>query len=359
MAIYFIIYFLLSTTALADLFIKKASNKSLLFPLILIGSLVIITAGIRWETGTDWPNYLAYFRRIKQVEFGATGMEVGYELIVRSFNLFSENYTLFLFECALIIVSFTYYTVYKTSPYPAFALFLLLSYSLVGSGFGVRQDLAISITLFSVIFIQQRSFYKFAIVVFIATLIHKSSFVFFPAYFLYNLKWNVLSVLAILVVIIISFYLSDIMIETIGSAVSEHKTEVYMDLGDEAIEDPYTTLLKGLSRRLLFLALLIPAVNYTENGDKDFNGIFNIYVFGIVLYIIFTHLNPIFSRIARPYDIFQILAIPIAYYNASRRYKIILVSIVFVFSVYKFTSMIRSDEGINVPYKTIFTENQI
>jgi hypothetical protein len=355
MAIYFIIYSLFFTITLGDLFISRESKKPLLVPLILMGIVMVVFAGIRWETGTDWPNYLTYFNIMEKVQLWRSAMEIGYEFLVRSFKIvFGGNYTLFLFECAIIITSFNYYSIYKLSPYPFFSLFLFLSYSAGGSSFGVRQDISLCLTLFSFIFIQQRSFPKFVLFVCLAALVHKSAVVFFPAYYLYNLKWNVLTVLAVLFVLAISFYLSGYLIQTIGSIIAERKTEFYLDLGQEAFEDPYTTLIKGLSGRILFLLLLLPMVDYSDDGDKVFNGLFNLYVFGIILYTIFTHLNPIFSRIARSYDMFQILAIPLAYYNASRRYKIILIGIVFAFSIYKFTSTIKNDPGILVPYKTIF-----
>ncbi|CAG5069896.1 hypothetical protein DYBT9623_02633 [Dyadobacter sp. CECT 9623] len=356
MTIYFVLYFVFFVFTLGDLFISRERKKPLLVPLILLGVTMIVLAGLRWETGTDWPNYFRYFNTVEKVDYGRSTMEIGYESLVRSFKfLFGAKYTGFLFICATFLISLTYYTVYKVSPYPIFSLFLLLSYSVTGSSFGVRQDLSISLTLLSFIFIEKRSFYRFAAIVFIASLLHNSAIVFFPAYYLYKLKWNVLTALFFLFVLALSFYMSSYLIQTLGTMVSEQKTEFYMELGQEALEDPYTSLMKGLSGRLLFLFILAPFVNYSEGGSKEFNGIFNLYVFGIILYTIFTPISPVFSRIARSYDIFQILAIPYAYYITNRFFKLALIMIIFTFSIYKFQSIIRNDPGILVPYKTIYT----
>ncbi|WP_169739230.1 EpsG family protein [Dyadobacter crusticola] len=357
MTIYYVVYSILLIVTIVDLFIQKESKKSLIIPIVILALITILMAGFRWETGTDWRNYINFFRMIEKIPIGKSHMEIGYEFIVRFSKLFfGGEYTFFLLFFATLITTLNSTTLYKLSPYPIFSLFLFMSYSPAGSIFGVRQDISLCLTLLSFIFIQQRSFPKFILLVFLATLLHKSAIVFFPAYYLYNLKWNVLTVLAVLLVIAISFFLSGYLIQTIGSIIAERKTEFYMELGQEVFEDSYTSLLKGLSGRILFLLLLLPMVNYSDDGDKVFNGLFNLYVFGIILYTIFTHLNPIFSRIARSYDMFQILAIPLAYYNASRRYKIVFLGLVFAFSIYKFTSTIKNDPGVLVPYKTIFDQ---
>lgn len=322
--------------------------------MIFLGLIMVFLAGMRWETGTDWPNYLQFFNNIEKIPLWHSHMEIGYEFLVRAFKaLFDEKYTPFLFFCAAFIVFFTYKATYKQSPYPIFSLFLLLSYSLVGSGFGVRQDLSISLTLLSLTFIQQRSFYKFAFLIFIASLIHNSAIIFFPAYYLYTLKWNLLTVLIFIGVILLGIFLSESLMSTFGSMVSERKTELYMELGTESTEDPYSSLVKGLSGRFLFFLICVPLVSYKDRSDPHYNGVFNIYVFGIIIYALFTPLNLVFSRLARPYDIFQILIIPLAYVQANRFYKLIIIAIIFAFSIFKFSTTIRSDAGVFVPYKTV------
>ena len=40
-------------------------------------------ARLRWETGTDWKNYLVAFNNIPNIKFGESGYEVFYEILVR------------------------------------------------------------------------------------------------------------------------------------------------------------------------------------------------------------------------------------------------------------------------------------
>ncbi|MCE6990962.1 EpsG family protein [Dyadobacter sp. CY323] len=322
-----------------------------------IGFIVILIAGLRWNTGTDWGNYLYYFTQIDNRPFGNSGMEIGYEVLVRSFKtLVSSDPTPFLFFCAIFIVSTTYFTLFKYSPFPLFSLFLLISYSLVGSGFGVRQDLAIALSFLSIMFIKEREFYKFAIIMVLAALIHNSSLIFFPAYFLYNFKWTVLNTILIVVVVIVCVLMSETIMQTFGSMVSENKAETYLEMGMETTKNPYTTLAKGLSGRFLFLLIVIGFVKYGTEKDDFYNGVFNIYVFGIIIYTIFSPINLIFSRLARPYDIFQIILLPMAYYQAKRSYKVVIILILFAFSFLKFSTFVRDDEEVYIPYKTILSQ---
>ncbi|NIJ51565.1 EpsG family protein [Dyadobacter arcticus] len=357
MAIYVFIYLAFFSFANFDLFLSGRRKIVTLFLMACLGFAIIFIAGMRWETGTDWGNYLSYFRSIENRPWGGSGMEIGYEFIVRTFKaIISSDPTPFLFFCAAFIVSLTYYTLFEHSTYPLFSLFLLISYSMVGSGFGVRQDLAIALTLFSVTFIADRSFVKFAIVMFLAALIHKSSLIFFPAYYLYTFKWSVLKSIIIILVVIICVLMSERIMEIFGSLISENKTEIYLEMGQETVTNPYITLAKGLAGRLLFFIIGILFVTYGTEKDDFYNGIFNLYVFGIILYAIFSPVNLIFGRLARPYDIFQILLIPLAYYQAKRKYKILIISVVFAFSIVKFSTSMRSDGGVYIPYRTILTE---
>ncbi|MCF0074500.1 EpsG family protein [Dyadobacter sp. CY261] len=324
----------------------------------ILGLTMIVFAGIRWETGTDWPQYHYYYKTIEQRIWGLSGMEIGYEVLVRTVKaLTNTDETPFLFFCASFIVFFTYTSLYKLSPFPLFSLFLLISYSVVGSGFGVRQDLSIALTFFSIIFITERSPFKFFATVLTAALIHNSAVMFLPAYFLYTFKWNTVKVVVVLIGVIFCVLMSERLIITLGPLISAHKTEHYMEMGLIAVraDNPYVALLKGLSGRFLFLMICIGFVNYKSDGNSHYNGIFNIYITGIIMYIIFTPINLVFSRLARPYDICQILIIPMAYSLANRTQKIIIISIIVAFSFFKFyTTLSGSEDGSLIPYRTIF-----
>ncbi|WP_439582735.1 EpsG family protein [Dyadobacter bucti] len=357
MGIYFAVYLFFFLFSAWDLFIADRRKAIKISLMALLGITMVIFAGIRWETGTDWENYLYYFKIIDIRPIGGTAMEIGYEMIVRLFkSIISTNYTAFLFFCAIYIILITYFALYKFSPFPLFSLFLLLSYSFAGSGFGVRQDLSIALTLVSLIFIVERSLIKFVVIVLLAALIHNSAIIFLPAYWLYSFKWNTVKVLTVIIFTLFCVLFSERLMTTFGSLISARKVELYLTLGMETDINPYSTLIKGLLGRFLFFVILVGFVDYKNEDRKLFSGLFNLYVFGIVIFSIFSPISLIFGRLARYYDIYQILLLPLAYLYAKRVYKIIIFLVVSAFSLLKFATALNGAEGTFIPYKTIFSK---
>jgi hypothetical protein len=144
---------------------------------------------------------------------------------------------------------------------------------------------------------------------------------------------------------------------TFGSLVSEQKAEYYLEMGLVSIkeEDPYVGLAKGLSGRILFVLLCIGFVDYSKTENYLYNGVFNIFVFGIIIYAICAPINLVFSRLARPYEVIQILLIPLLYPLANKLQKLVIIIIILAFSFTKFASSMKGGEDIFIPYKTIFS----
>lgn len=358
MAIYFVIYFIILFFTLFDLFISGKTRQLLLMIMGFIGLIIILVAGLRTDTGTDWFNYKYYFSTIENIPFMRSAMEPGYEILVRSFKLvFGQDYTPFLLFFATCIVTITYFFLYKYSPFPIFSIFLLMSYSMVGSGFGVRQDLAICFSLIAFTFIEQRQVYKFLGIMLLAATIHNSALAFVPAYWIYTFKWNALYVVICVTILVVAVAFSDKILNLFGTVIASRKIQLYMEEGMEKVDNSYMALIKGLSGRLFFLTILIWFVKYRGEENELFNGIFNLYVFGIMLFIIFSPISIIFGRLARYYDIYQIVLIPLAYRDASRLFKIAIFLFVTSFSALKFSSSILNDPAaIYVPYKSVLNE---
>jgi len=165
---YIIVFFICLLFSLLDFFVKSNILKYIM--IFTFGIIIIVFAGIRWQIGTDWENYSTAFYTIQSIGFGKSGFEFFFELLLRTSIYFSGGFTLFLFLNAIIIFLSTSYTLIKYSPFPLFSLLLLLSYSFNSSGFGYRQDIAISICFFSAYFIFERKLLLFILSVFIATL---------------------------------------------------------------------------------------------------------------------------------------------------------------------------------------------
>lgn len=362
MTIYILIYIVLFVFSLMDIPLSSKEKLVRKTIMVLIGCVVIVIAGIRWETGTDWNNYLRYFNTISALPIGQTTMETGYEFLVRRFNnLSGGNYSVFLFFCSFFIVSLSYYSIYKLSPKPLLTLCILWAYSLVASGFGVRQDMAIAITLLSTLFIVKRRLIPFSILIFVAFLIHRSSLIFFPAYFIYSIQWTKLKVTSLLITVLIFALLAKGVMSHLFPIVATYKADLYLEgviSGQLSGVPLMIELSKSLVIKLMFLSIILSQYwgrELSKEGDSIYKGLTNIYIMGMVLYICFVPIHSYFDRIARPYDIFHVILLAMAIHRARLQWKIALFVIIFSISSLKLYNTLSAPKQY-VPYKTILSK---
>ena len=120
MEIYLISIVLIFVFGLIQLCYKNLKVFNKLLSLILYVFLVV-TIGLRWETGVDWNNYLNNFENTNNFETALIniigGYEIGYGVLVLIFKKISNNYSFFL----LIHALFFYWGIFrmgkKYSPY--------------------------------------------------------------------------------------------------------------------------------------------------------------------------------------------------------------------------------------------------
>ncbi len=160
----------------------------------------ILVSGLRgWSVGADTFNYYDGFENVKALPWNSAfeniinylfhGLDVkdpGYDLLMKIFQIFFGDYQLFLIAIAVLFMSLMARFVYKysASPCTSFIIFSTLFYSFYAVT-GHRQTIATALIVFlGYDLIRERKIWKFAIVAFVSYLIHKSSIVFVPMYFL-------------------------------------------------------------------------------------------------------------------------------------------------------------------------------
>lgn len=356
---YFIVFFICFLFTLTDFSTKSKNIKTLL--IVGYGVLIVFFAGLRWETGTDWENYVFAFYVINNnSNIGNSGYELFYEIFVFLSSIIIKKYTFILFTTASTIYLLTVSSVKKYSPYPLFSFLLLLSYSINSSGFGYRQDLAIAITFFSLYYIINKKVYHFIILVIFATLFHQSAIIFLPAYWVANINWNrkkiVIFFFFLTIIYILSYSISDM--ASIYSDSAAMKVSAYTELDEEQRTmgkgDPIVLLIQGLSNRLV---LFIPALFlfYKNKENYIYKGILNLFFFGISLYVIFSPLGIVFLRFTRYFDIFHTILIPLAVYFSKGYTRFFLVLFYLIYCIVKFSFVLINDQNVYVPYKTVFS----
>lgn len=199
---YFVAYGL---SIVASVFRSKDNSKSLTrrnLPYCVIVALIwILLLGLRHpKMGIDLKfgdmyGYLGRFEYIASLRWrdllseNVQHYERGYMLFNRLLGVLGDDYQILLFACALVCLVPVFVWICRNSEYPSLSLVIylglpcfLLNYS------GLRQSLAIAITVSSIECIKDRKLIRFLILVALATTFHSSAWVFLAAYPIYHFK---------------------------------------------------------------------------------------------------------------------------------------------------------------------------
>lgn len=167
--------------------------------------LLILQSGLRnVAVGADTYAYMLSFYRIEHKSWNeifenfynvyvlGQGKDAGYPLFVKTFQLLSCNYQIYLLTIAILFFSSFGRFVYLNTKSLRSVLIVACVYQVFFYGFfsvtGIRQTLAVAIILFAYEFLTKRRFVEFLLLCFTAALLHKSALLFVPFYFLANFK---------------------------------------------------------------------------------------------------------------------------------------------------------------------------
>jgi hypothetical protein len=344
-------------------FFELNRGSSLLRKVLVIPFLMLFAlASLRWERGTDWGAYIGLFENVEN-PFYLLAFEPGFYYLNYIVASVSNNYTIVLVLQSIIIYSLHYFIFRKYSRQPFISLMIWFGFYM-GSIFFVRFNVAVALTLFSFIFIEERKFWKFFICVFIAFLFHRSAILFIPAYFLYN---KMFTRKQILLTMFLSFFLSAIFgialnfLGQINLGIISEKALAYAETGSDYAEEPtrsaFQIMLVGSSYRILILLLIVGYFYDLYRENTTFRGLFNLYFIGMCIFVIITPVSVSVARMAQYYEYFQFLLIPFLImsfkYRSNRNLALLCV---FLFYFMRLRSNVSFYEELYVPYKSIFNK---
>ena len=178
---------------------KEDDIKDKLFFAYALILLVFFHSFIDSDSVPDVPVYKNVFDRLAskpligaffdddESEYGEN-FEVGYKFFLSLVGQIWQNINFFLFINS-VVLCFLYLKYFrKYSPLFGFSVLLFILLPFNQSLFVLRQHLSLAILLLSYDYIIEQKFWKFLLVVIIAMMIHMSSVVFVPVYFLYKVK---------------------------------------------------------------------------------------------------------------------------------------------------------------------------
>ena len=321
-----------------------------------------ILSFIRWERGTDWMSYLDFFEDIEAIYPYSY-----FEFLFTQLNLWSHrisnNYTFCLFLQAVLIYSLSYISIKKYSLLPVFSVLIWFSFSFAGIFF-VRQTIAVALILFSFFYIVERRFWYFFALVIIATLFHKSAIVFLPAYYLFTLN---LSKKQIFIMIAGSFLLSAItgnfftFLATYNIDGVSDKAESYMEVGVSdsfgSSFSPLETMLRGVFYRIFIIIFVLNFLIADYKKDYLFRGLINLYLVGVMFFIIFVPISVTLIRFSSYYEILQIFIYPyIVLKYKNDQFKNLALLLLLAYFAFRFYGVVQGYEKSYIPFKTIFNK---
>ena len=359
MEFYITIFIILLFFSLLEVFIKKdIFIKSLYWGTC---SFLFILSFIRWETGTDWHSYYGYFQRVLQRPYEYDEFETGFRVLNYTIRSFTDEYTILLLLLGLILFSFQSKAIKELSPLPLFSLTCLFA-SQVANILFIRQWIAVAILFYSIVYIKNKKFIPFLILVILATTIHRSSFIFILSWWIFrakiSIKWMIIWLsLSILFSFIVQQLLNSLL-GSFGSTVIQAKLNMYLNETYNAeVNEQHNflfTLIRGVGNKL-FVLIISLFIFRKRLKDVEIRGLINIYWTGALLYFVTIPISLALMRFSFAFDIVYIILI--AYIIKSFRKKSnkgIVFSILSIYISLRLLQFLNSTYSETfIPYKTI------
>lgn len=228
-----------------------------------------------------------------------------YPVIVKIFQLFSDNYQLFLIFIAVVFfVPFGIF-IYKNSknPHFSFLLFSCLFFEFFAIT-GHRQTIATTIVVFGGhLLIKKKKWLAYIIIVLLASTIHMSAICVLPFYWLSKIKINKFTLMCYWIVTILSYAFRNQLLNLLKFIIDNEAYDHYVQT-NSASAGTFVFLLIAVGLVCTFFYKNI--LNYdTANGKIIINAIMLAVVFTSLLLI-----NESFMRIVQYYSIYLVLLLP-------------------------------------------------
>ncbi len=278
-------------------------------------------------------DYVSYIMHIERIAIGLPNhMEPGFQYLAK-FIMYITKDPRMVIGAASIITSFFYVSaIYKQSNNIKFSIFLFLTWGYYFFTFNtIRNYLALSIVIYSIIYLFDRKHYKFILGILIASLVHKSALICLPFYFIASKKINKQTYILIVIASILLFFLKDLLRDVAFWFYPQYEGTVY-DSGRVSVFN----ILK--SSVVLFYGILYYA---KIKSDIKLRTYFNLNFFSLIIYTSLYWL-PEISRVGFYFNIASIFLIPNLTILINKRDRMIINLVIYSFSMIIFVLLMRS-----------------
>ncbi len=317
---------------------KGLSQKSKNILIVVSGLILFIFAALRHQyVGRDVPLYFRNYERNIDVElqsalswFTNDFKDPGYYFTAWAFGQWFPNpqvwiavISAFYMICVCKVIKR-----YSVEPCLSFIVFLMLgfySFSLTG----LRQTIAMGITLLAFSYCTDRKLIRFVITILIASLFHKSSLVFLAVYPLYSLKFSKWHIFAILIAVVGFIFFKEQIRSTLFNLLNDSTFDAYMNYEDS--NKAYT-----LTNFFVQGAMLAFTGVYYKKAIKRYPAailFYNMTLIGVVTQLFASMVAEVF-RLSMYFSIANIFTIPMAIHceedTKMRQIEYILIMVVLV-----------------------------
>lgn len=210
----YIIFFLIINFGILIMSLHEKFEKAYI---IVIGGILTLFSGFRYYVGTDFETYH------NDIEILNKGIDLpfyepGYKLLVESINKLNGKPQLVFFLFSLLTVYFVVKFISFHSERVGFSLliYFLLPPLYMASFNQIRQFLAVAIFLYALRFVVNKSLWRYALTIILASTIHVTAILMLPLYFILRRNINTRLILVILAVYIFVIISMDVLFTYIG-----------------------------------------------------------------------------------------------------------------------------------------------
>ena len=192
------------------------------FFFLIASIMLIIVAGCRYYVGADfgayykYKNYLDFLPSIKALD--EPGIRVIYNIAV----LIHRSGGMCIMAAATVTLGLELSALYKNTDNIGFALPLFVFTCWTSCFNGVRQDLAVAVLFCGLPALREKNFKKYAFIVFLAFLCHRSAIIMILVYFIVNRKVNARNVIILIVASVIVLLSYDKVYNLVNTVLLDH-----------------------------------------------------------------------------------------------------------------------------------------
>lgn len=318
MNIYFIILFITSLLAMAEVLLKfDKTNKYPSFTLLfwVLAVVLILFAGLR-RIGADFENYELIYDVLagdnSWLDWRVITLEPGFKFLIMLLK--STNFQVSLIICAILGVLLKAKFITKYSPYPLLSLVIYFTSLFIIKEMGqIRHGIALGIILWSFDALIRKQKRKFLVLMFIAVMFHWSAFCVIPLYFIGNRKFP--SYFYVVAMVIIFFMILFNLTSVISSVMSIVPIEAITAKADSYLSgDSDFAERLGINSTFIFLVIIMSLMLfYRERLTVKypyFDLLLNIYILGIFYFGFFNAISEFALRLNVYFRMMDIIILP-------------------------------------------------